>query len=47
MMKQQQKGGNAASIPHFEGDSTTLANATPAQHKKRKLARIGSAKVQY
>lgn len=46
IMKQHQKG-NASSIPQFEGDITTPANATPAPHKKRKLARIGSAKVQY
>jgi hypothetical protein len=45
-MKQHQKG-NASSIPYFEGDITTPANATPAPHKKSKLARIGSAKVQY
>ena len=46
IIKQHQKG-NASSIAHFEGDAMTPANATPAPNKKRKLARIGSAKVQY
>lgn len=46
IMKQHIKG-NASSILQFEADTSTPAYATPAPQKKRRLARIGSAKVQY